>query len=58
MEDIADRTGAGGNGTRAIAAAIWPPEREPIIAAIYITETHASFDERKKVIAEIGLIHS
>ena len=51
---IADRTGAGGNGTRAIAAVIWPPERKPLIVAIYITETNASFDERNKAIAEIG----
>ena len=52
--EIADRTGAGGNGTRAIAAIIWPPERKPIIVAIYITETKASFAERNEAIAEIG----
>jgi len=51
---IADRTGAAGNGTRAIAAIMWPPERKPVIVAIYITETDASFDERNKAIAEIG----
>lgn len=51
---IADRTGAGGNGTRGIAAVMWPPQRKPVIAAIYITETDASFDERNKAIAEIG----
>ena len=51
---IADRTGAGGNGTRAIAAVMWPPQREPIIAAIYITATDASFDDRNAAIAEIG----
>ncbi len=51
---IADRTGAGGNGTRGLAAVIWPPGREPVIAVVYITETDASFDDRNAAIAEIG----
>ena len=51
---IADRTGAGENGTRAITAVMWPPQRSPIIVAIYITETDASFSERNDAIAQIG----
>lgn len=51
---IADRTGAGGNGTRGIVAVMWPPERKPIIAAIYLTETDASMEARNAAIAEIG----
>ncbi|WP_220150891.1 class A beta-lactamase [Thalassospira xiamenensis] len=51
---IADRTGAGGFGSRAIVAVIWPPERKPVIAAIYITQTSASMEERNAAIADLG----
>lgn len=51
---VADRTGAGGFGARSITAIIWPPEREPIIVALYIAETEASFSERNEAIATIG----
>lgn len=51
---VADRSGAGGHGSRAVVAVMWPPQSDPIIAAIYITETEASFDERNAAIAEIG----
>jgi len=51
---VGDRTGAGGNGSRSIAAIMWPPKREPIIATVYIAETEASFDARNAAIAEIG----
>lgn len=51
---VADRTGAGGFGARSITAIIWPPEREPIIVALYIAETEASFPERNEAIATIG----
>ncbi len=51
---VGDRTGAGGYGSRSITAIMWPPGNEPVIAAIYITETNATFDERNAAIAEIG----
>ncbi len=51
---VADRTGAGGYGSRSITAIIWPPERQPIIVALYLTQTEASFSERNEAIAEIG----
>ena len=51
---VGDRTGAGGYGTRAIAAILWPPGRQPVIATVYMTETGASFDVRNAAIAEIG----
>lgn len=53
---IADRTGAGGFGSRAITAVIWPPERLPIVVAFYITETTASFEDRNTAIAELGSV--
>lgn len=51
---VADRTGAGGYGTRGVAGIMWPPERPPIVAAIYLTETEATMDERNAAIAAIG----
>jgi beta-lactamase class A len=51
---IADRTGAGGYGSRSIVAVVWPPRREPVVVAIYITGTKASNEDRNVAIAEIG----
>ncbi len=51
---IADRTGGGGHGTRGIAAIMWPPNRQPIVATIYITQTDASMEERNGAIADLG----
>ncbi|WAP67452.1 class A beta-lactamase [Jiella pelagia] len=51
---IADRTGAGGHGSRSIVAVAWPPERQPIVAAIYLTGTEASMEARSAAIADIG----
>lgn len=53
---VADRTGAGGHGLRAITAVIWPPERQPVIVALYLAETDASFAERNEAIAKIGTL--
>ena len=51
---IADRTGAGGYGSRSITAIIWPPEQAPTVVVFYITETEASFEERNAAIASLG----
>lgn len=51
---VADRTGAGGHGTRGVVAVMWPPERAPLVAAVYITETKASMEDRNAAIARIG----
>lgn len=51
---IGDRSGAGGHGSRSITAVLWPPHRQPLVIAIYITETGASFDARNSAIADIG----
>jgi len=51
---IADKTGAGGNGSRNNIAVIWPEGRKPVVIAIYITQTEASFEARNKAIAELG----
>ncbi|HWS40103.1 MAG TPA: class A beta-lactamase [Arenimonas sp.] len=51
---IADRSGAGGNGSRAITAVIWSDTHPPLIISVYLTQTQASFDRRNQAIAEIG----
>lgn len=51
---IADRSGAGGNGSRGITAIIWNERREPLIISIYLTQTELSMTERNLVITEIG----
>lgn len=51
---VADRTGAAAYGTRGVVAVMWPPERAPLVAAVYITETKASMEERNAAIATIG----
>ncbi len=52
---IADRSGAGGHGARAITALVWPQGAEqPWVIAIYMAETEASFADRNAAIASIG----
>lgn len=51
---IADRSGAGGYGSRGITASVWSESYSPVIISIYLTQTEASFDSRNKAIAQIG----
>lgn len=51
---IADRSGAGGNGSRGITAVVWSNKRSPLIISIYLTQTDATFAQRNKAIANIG----
>jgi len=51
---IADRSGAGGFGSRGITAVAWSENKSPLIIGIYLTQTEASFESRNKSIAEIG----
>lgn len=51
---IADKTGAGGHGSRSIIAVIWPPSKPPVVVGIYITQTGASMEARDRAIARIG----
>ncbi len=51
---IADRSGAGGYGSRSLTAVILPPEREPVIVTVYLTESGLEMPARDTAIAEIG----
>jgi beta-lactamase class A len=51
---IADKTGAGGYGSRSIIAVIWPPSRRALVVAIYVTQTSAARPASDQAIARIG----
>lgn len=51
---IADKTGAGGYGSRAIIAAVYPTGEKPVYMAIYITQTDAEMKVSDGVIKKIG----
>ncbi|MEM1144547.1 MAG: class A beta-lactamase [Pseudomonadota bacterium] len=51
---IADKSGAGGYGSRALIAVLYPPDGAAVFAAVYVTQTEASFAARNSAIADIG----
>jgi beta-lactamase class A len=51
---VADRTGAGGHGSRAVIAVLWPPTRDPIVAAVFMTGRDLPMETRNAAIAGIG----
>ena len=53
---IGDKTGSGDHGTANTIAIIRPPERAPIIAAVYLTDSPAPMDARNAVHQEIGAL--
>lgn len=53
---IADRSGAGGYGSRSITAVIWSESHAPKIISIYIADTKASFEQRNDAIVRIGKV--
>ena len=57
---IADKGGAGGHGSRGVVAAMWPPERAPVVVAIYMSDTPAPLEARNGAVARLGaaLIHA
>jgi beta-lactamase class A len=53
---IGDKTGSGERGSTNTIAIIWPPERAPIIATAYYTESSAPMDARNAIHKEIGVL--
>lgn len=49
-----DKTGAGENGTTNDVGLIWPPNRKPIIASIFLTGTDAASAQRNNILADVG----
>ncbi|ARM87547.1 beta-lactamase [Rhizobium sp. CIAT894] len=51
---VGDKTGTGPNGSFGDIAVIWPPDRGPIVAAVYIAEATVPVKELNPVFAEVG----
>jgi beta-lactamase class A len=51
---VGDKTGAGERGTTNDVGVIWPPERAPIIACIYLTGTSANSQQQNATLAAVG----
>lgn len=51
---VGDKTGSGDNGTANTIGILWPPNRAPILAAVYYTGSTESVDARNDVHKEIG----
>ena len=51
---VGDKTGAGEHGTTNDVAIVWPPERSPLIIAVYLTGASLDPNGRNDVIASVG----
>ncbi|OWV74828.1 class A beta-lactamase [Rhizobium sp. R339] len=51
---VGDKTGTGQNGSLGDIAVIWPPDRGPIVAAVYIAEATAPAKDLNPIFAEVG----
>ncbi len=51
---VGDKTGTGAYGTTNTLAIIWPPQRAPVLASLYLTQTKAPEAQRSAVLADIG----
>ncbi len=51
---LASKTGTGERGSTSDVGVYWPPERAPVVVAVYLTETGAPLDERNAAIARVA----
>jgi beta-lactamase class A len=51
---VGDKTGSGERGTTNDVGLIWPPQRAPVIVAIYLTGTPATGEQRNAALAAVG----
>mgnify|MGYP001557720683 CR=1 FL=1 len=51
---IGDKTGSGDNGTANTIAIVWPPDRAPLLVAVYLTGATVAADARNAVHAEVA----
>jgi beta-lactamase class A len=51
---IGDKTGSGDHGSTNTIAILWSPQRAPLIATVYYTESSAPMDARNAIHKEIG----
>jgi beta-lactamase class A len=51
---VGDKTGSGERGTANDIGIIRPPDRAPLLVAVYLTQSTQSFEQRNAVIASLG----
>jgi len=51
---VGDKTGTGERGTANDVAVIWPPQRAPIVIAVYLTQASVSSERQSAVIAAVA----
>lgn len=51
---VGDKTGTGNGGTTNDVGALWPPQREAIFVAVYLTESMAPQAQREQTIAGVA----
>ncbi|WP_099609763.1 class A beta-lactamase [Vibrio coralliilyticus] len=51
---VADRSGAGNQGSRGITALVWNSQRKPVILSIYLTQTQLDMVQRNRVINRVA----
>ncbi len=53
---VADKTGSGENGTANTIGILWPPDRAPILATVFLTDSSRSPDALNTAHADVGRI--
>ena len=51
---VGDKTGAGEHGTTNDVGIAWPPQRAPVLIAVYLTQTQTSAERRNATLAAVG----
>ena len=51
---VGDKTGSGDSGSTNDVGILWPPQRAPILIAVYLTETPKPDDQRNATIAAVA----
>jgi len=51
---LADKTGTGSNGSANDVGVFWPPNRPPVVVAVYLTGGKAPLERRNAAIAEVA----
>lgn len=51
---VGDKTGSGGGGSTNDVGIMWPPERPPILIAVYLTETSKPDEQGNATIAAVA----
>ena len=51
---VGDKTGTGRQGTANDVAVIWPPQRAPVLVAVYLTQASAPVERQNAIIAAVA----